>query len=80
MSPHFTELCSWRGASALLPPLRAKDLARFQEVASDRCPAGIVIDEMYRDQVSTLRSHLESANLAPIVVYADHVRTDETTH
>ena len=62
------------------PPLRAKDLARFQEVASDCCPAGIVIDEMYRDQVSTLRSHLESANLAPIVVYADHVRTDETTH
>ncbi len=58
------------------PPLRAKDFDRFLEITADCRPAGIVIDEMYRNQVETLRGRLESAGLTSIVIYADQTILD----
>ena len=37
------------------PPLRPKELGRFHAITRDCSPAGIVIDEMYREQVGALR-------------------------
>jgi len=55
------------------PPLRPKELGRFHAITRDCSPAGIVIDEMYREQVGALRGWLTSSNLDPVVVYAEQV-------
>jgi acyl-CoA synthetase (AMP-forming)/AMP-acid ligase II len=60
------------------PPLRTKDFDRFLEITADCRPAGIVIDEMYRNQVEALQGRLESAGLTPIVVYADQAFADDS--
>jgi acyl-CoA synthetase (AMP-forming)/AMP-acid ligase II len=59
------------------PPLRANDFERFLDITADCRPAGIVIDEMYRNHVETLRGRLESAGLTSIVVYADQATVDD---
>ena len=55
------------------PPLRTKELGRFHAITVDCAPKGIVIDEMYRQPTETLQSRLASANLQPVVVYAEDV-------
>ena len=55
------------------PPLRPKELDRFHAITVDCEPKGIVIDEMYREPIEALQRRLESSNLEPIVVYAEHV-------
>jgi acyl-CoA synthetase (AMP-forming)/AMP-acid ligase II len=59
------------------PPLRANDFERFLDITADCRPAGIVIDEMYRNHVETLRGRLESSGLTAIVVYADQATVDD---
>ncbi len=61
------------------PPLRPKELDRFHAITVDCSPKGIVIDEMYREQMEALRGRLKSSNLDPVVVYAEHgaARTSE---
>lgn len=54
------------------PPLRTKELDRFYAIMVDCEPAAIVIDEMYRHQIEALQSRLGSADLEPVVVYAEH--------
>jgi acyl-CoA synthetase (AMP-forming)/AMP-acid ligase II len=58
------------------PPLRPKELDRFHAITVDCAPKGIVIDEMYREQVEALQLRLESSELEPLVVYAEHVVGD----
>ncbi len=55
------------------PPLRPKELDRFHAITIDCAPKGIVIDEMYREQIESLQLRLESSELEPVVVYAEHV-------
>jgi acyl-CoA synthetase (AMP-forming)/AMP-acid ligase II len=55
------------------PPLRPKELDRFHAITVDCAPKGIVIDEMYREQIQALQRRLESTEFEPVVVYADHV-------
>lgn len=55
------------------PPLRPKELDRFHAITVDCAPTGIVIDEMYREQIEALQHRLESSDLEPVVVYAEHV-------
>jgi acyl-CoA synthetase (AMP-forming)/AMP-acid ligase II len=55
------------------PPLRPKELDRFHAITVDCAPKGIVIDEMYREQIDALQLRLESSELEPVVVYADHM-------
>ncbi len=54
------------------PPLRPKELDRFHAITVDCSPEAIVIDEMYREQMVSLRGRLESSDLDPVVVYAEH--------
>jgi acyl-CoA synthetase (AMP-forming)/AMP-acid ligase II len=54
------------------PPLRAKELDRFHAITVDCAPAGIVIDEMYRETIAELQKRLKSADLEPVIVYAEH--------
>jgi acyl-CoA synthetase (AMP-forming)/AMP-acid ligase II len=53
------------------PPVRPKELGRFHAITRDCSPAGIVIDEMYREPVGALRDRLKSADLEPVVVYTE---------
>jgi acyl-CoA synthetase (AMP-forming)/AMP-acid ligase II len=55
------------------PPLRAKELDRFHAITVDCAPTGIVIDEMYRESVESLRERLQASDLAPVLVYADQL-------
>jgi acyl-CoA synthetase (AMP-forming)/AMP-acid ligase II len=55
------------------PPVRPKELGRFHAITRDCSPAGIIIDEMYREQVGALRDCLKTADVEPVVVYAEHV-------
>ena len=54
------------------PPLRPKELDRFHAITLDCSPKGIVIDEMYREQMAALRGLLEFSGLDPVVVYPEH--------
>ena len=53
------------------PPLRPKELERFYSIALDCSPKGVVIDAMYREQIETLRGRLKSADVEPVVAYAE---------
>jgi acyl-CoA synthetase (AMP-forming)/AMP-acid ligase II len=55
------------------PPLRAKELDRFQAITVDCAPTGIAIDEMYRERIEALQIRLRSSNLDPVVVYVESV-------
>jgi acyl-CoA synthetase (AMP-forming)/AMP-acid ligase II len=55
------------------PPLRAKELDRFQAIVVDCAPRAIVIDEMYREGIAALQIRLGSLNLNPVVVYPEGV-------
>ena len=55
------------------PPVRPKELGRFQAITCDCSPAGVVINEMYREQVGALRDCLKTSNLEPVIVYAEQV-------
>ncbi len=54
------------------PPLRPKELDRFRAITLDCSPKGIVIDEMYREQMAALHGLLEFSGLDPVVVYPEH--------
>ena len=55
------------------PPLRPKELDRFHAITVDCAPKGILIDEMYREPIEALQVRLQSSNLEPVVVFAEHV-------
>jgi acyl-CoA synthetase (AMP-forming)/AMP-acid ligase II len=54
------------------PPMRPKELDRFHAIMLDCSPKGIVIDELFGEQISALRDRLTST-VAPFVVYAQQV-------
>ncbi len=55
------------------PPLRAKELDRFQAITLDCFPKGIVIDEMYRPRIEQLQVRLKSCDFETAIVYAENV-------
>jgi acyl-CoA synthetase (AMP-forming)/AMP-acid ligase II len=55
------------------PPLRPKELDRFHAITLDCSPRGIVIDELFRQPIETVRRRLTSTNLEPVVVYTEQV-------
>jgi acyl-CoA synthetase (AMP-forming)/AMP-acid ligase II len=57
------------------PPLRAKELDRFQAIVLDCDPHAIVIDAMYDDQVDTLRRRLACVDIDPLIFYVDELNT-----
>ncbi len=69
----------WLGAVPVpcFPPLRPKELDRFGAITVDCAPMAIVIDEMYREPIESLRRRLDFLGLEPAVVYVEQV--DGTT-
>jgi acyl-CoA synthetase (AMP-forming)/AMP-acid ligase II len=65
----------WLGAIPVpcFPPLRPKELDRFEAITVDCAPTAIVIDGMYREPIEALRRRLESLGLEPVVVYVEEV-------
>jgi acyl-CoA synthetase (AMP-forming)/AMP-acid ligase II len=61
------------------PPLRTKELDRFQAIALDCEPKGIIVDEMYRQPIEALQSRLASCGLAPTVVYTEQMTVGHET-
>jgi acyl-CoA synthetase (AMP-forming)/AMP-acid ligase II len=57
------------------PPLRAKELDRFQSILLDCDPHAIVIDAMYDAQVETLRRRLACVDIDPLICYVDELDT-----
>jgi acyl-CoA synthetase (AMP-forming)/AMP-acid ligase II len=55
------------------PPFRPKELGRFYAIARDCLPAGIIIDEMYRERVGALRDCLKSSDDKPVIVYSEQM-------
>jgi acyl-CoA synthetase (AMP-forming)/AMP-acid ligase II len=54
------------------PPLRPTELNRFHAIVADCSPKGIVIDELFREHIDTLRNRLKISRIEPVVVYAEH--------
>jgi acyl-CoA synthetase (AMP-forming)/AMP-acid ligase II len=57
------------------PPLRAKELDRFQAIVLDCDPHAIVIDVMYDGQIETLRRRLACVDIDPLICYVDELDT-----
>lgn len=57
------------------PPLRAKELDRFQAIVLDCDPHAILIDAMYDAQIETLRRRLACVDIDPLICYVDELDT-----
>jgi|SRR6516165_2308249 len=53
------------------PPLRPKELSRFQAITADSSPTAIVIDKMYREAMSELQLCLKGSGISPTMVYVE---------
>ena len=58
------------------PPLRPRELDRFEAITVDCAPDAIVIDAMYRPTMETLQERLRTVGLDPVLCYPEELTNE----